>query len=84
LAQPPFFSDATTGSRTAEPILDFPFLGALNKALAGFVPMIPGLKVSKLDGAVSGGSAISATDLGLFLVGERKSDGQGLFFFSLW
>jgi hypothetical protein len=83
LAQPPFFSDATSSLRTAEPILDFPFLAALNKALAGFVSMMPGLKGSKLDGAVSGGSAFSIAASGLFLVGERKSNGQDLFFFSL-
>jgi hypothetical protein len=43
LAQPPFSSDVTTGSVAAEPILDFPFLAALNRALAGFDSMMPGL-----------------------------------------
>jgi hypothetical protein len=41
--------------------------------------MVPELKRIKLDGVVFGGSAISATAPWLFLGGERKSEGQGLF-----
>jgi hypothetical protein len=82
LTKLPFSLVLTLGSITGEPNLDFPFLAALNNALAEIFLERPRLNNGILIEAKSGGSSLSSKTPGPFLEGEIISEGQVLFFIS--